>query len=131
MFKRIVIVSTVKFYLADLAQAAWQAAQNPRLDLQIDAVDENGELLIPIAAGEWTVCNTVGGAFVCNAGPQPVAGTYTMEIPAVTIPADARISILVSETGAVASASRTVYGGSGLTGHYSDAGVKLTTGTIR
>jgi hypothetical protein len=121
----------LKFYLTDPLQPAWDGAQNPRVDLEIDAIDQNGELLVAVATGEWTVCNTVGGVHTCNTGPQPVAGVYTVDIPGVTIPAGTRISVLVSETGAVASTSRTVYGGRSLTTNYGDAAVKLTTGTLR
>jgi serine protease AprX len=121
---------TLKFYLTDPAQPAWSAAQNPSLSLEIDAVDANGDLLVPLAAGEWSVCGTQGSTKVCNTGPQPVGGVYTVEMPAATIPAGARISVLVYETAVVASTSRTVYGGRGLSGNFSDAGVKLTTGRI-
>ncbi|OLE67515.1 MAG: hypothetical protein AUG09_02020 [Acidobacteria bacterium 13_1_20CM_2_68_7] len=121
----------VRFYLVDPAQPLWQTAFNPRLDVEIDAVDANGELLLAVASGEWTVCNTVNGARVCNAGPQPVAGMYTMQIPPITLPAGSRISILARETAAVASSSRTVYGGSGLAASFADAGVTFTTGTLQ
>ena len=67
----------VKFYLVDPAQTAWAAAQNPRLDIEIDAVDANGDLILPLGAGEWHVCNNG----VCNTGSAPTAGTYTMSIP--------------------------------------------------
>ena len=119
---------SVKVYLVDPAQPAWVAAQNPRLDVEVDAVDDNGELVAAVGFGEWTVCNDTG---VCNTGPQPVAGVYTVNIPAATIPAGSRLSILVTETGVVASSARTVYGGRGLTTSFSDAGVKLTTGTFQ
>lgn len=119
---------SVKVYLVDPAQPAWVAAQNPRLDVEVDALDENGELVAAIGFGEWSVCNDAG---VCNTGPQPVGGVYTVSIPAATIPAGSRLSILVTETGVVASTSRTVYGGGGLTANFADAGVTLTTGTLR
>ena len=80
---------------------------------------------------EFRATNTVNGAKVCTTGPQPVGGSYGVEIPAVTLPAGGRISVLVSETAAVASASRTVYGGKGLTASYADARITLTTGTLR
>src|SRR5207253_1910350 len=119
---------TVKFYLTDPAQSAWASAgQNPRLDVEIDAVDANGNLILPLGAGEWHVCNNG----VCNSGTTPTAGTYTMSIPGATVPAGARLSIVVRQTAAVTSTSRTVYGGAGLTANYSDAGVTLTTGTLQ
>ena len=120
----------LKVYLVDPAQPLWQAGFNPRLAVEIDAVDDQGELLAAVASGEWTVCNTANGSTACNTGPQPVAGTYTMDIPAITLPAGSRISILARETAAVASAARTVYGGSGLAASFSDAGVTFTTGTL-
>jgi serine protease AprX len=122
---------TLKFYLTDPAQPAWQTGFNPRVTLEIDAVDANGELLLAVASGEWTVCNTVSGATVCNTGAQPVGGLYSVDVPPVTLPAGSRLSILVYESAAVASASRTVYGGRGLSASYADAGVKLTVGTIQ
>ena len=122
---------SVKFYLADPAQTVWQTGFNPRLSVEVDAIDANGDLLLAVAAGEWTVCNTVGGASVCNTGPQPVGGIYALEIPPVTLPAGSRISILARETAAVASASRTVYGGRGLTASFADAGMTLTTGMVQ
>jgi hypothetical protein len=122
---------TLKFYLTDPAQPAWQTGFNPRVDIEVDAVDANGSLLLAVAAGEWAVCNTVNGATVCNAGPQPVGAAYTVDVPAVTIPAGSRISVLVFESAAVASGSRTVYGGRGLSANFGDAGVKLTTGTLK
>ena len=120
-----------KFYLTDPAQPAWQAGFNPRVTLEVDAVDANGDLLLAVASGEWTVCNTTTGTTVCNTGPQPVGGTYTVDVPPVTLPAGSRLSIVVFESAAVASTSRTVYGGRGLSSSYADAGVKLTTGSIR
>jgi hypothetical protein len=121
--------TTLTFYLTDPAQPAWTVAQNPRLTLEIDAVDENGDLLLAAGSAEWTVCN--GSPRVCNTGPQPVGGTYTVAIPPITLPAGSRLSVLMYESGAVASASRTVYGGAGLTGNYSNAGITLTTGTLQ
>ena len=76
--------TTLKFYLVDPAEPAWMAAQNRRLNIEIDAVDENGELLLAVAAGEWTVCT--GTPRVCNTGPQPTAGTYSMSIPRSRFP---------------------------------------------
>lgn len=120
---------TLKFYLTDPAQPAWQPGFNPRLALEIDAIDQNGELLTAVAASEWTVCDA--SAATCNTGPQPVGGVYTLDIPGITLPAQSRISVLVRETAAVASAARTVYGGRGLTTSFADAGIKLTTGTLK
>jgi hypothetical protein len=119
----------LRFYLTDPAAPAWSSAQNPRLALEIDAVDENGELLLAVGAGEWTVCN--GTPRVCNSGAQPVGGNYTMNLPPVTLPAGSRLAVLVRQTAVVTSASRTVYGGTGLAANYGDAGITLTTGTLQ
>ena len=118
---------TVKFYLTDPLQAAWVAAQNPRVDIEIDAVDANGDLVAPLGAGEWRACNNG----VCNTGAQPTAGIYTMSIPGATVPAGTRLSVVVTQTGVVTSTSRTVYGGAGLSANFADAGVTLTTGTLQ
>ena len=120
---------TLRFYLTDPVQPVWTTAQNPRLAIEVDAIDAAGELLLAVAAGEWTVCN--GTPRVCNTGPSPVGGTYTMSIPPTTLPAGSRLSILLRESGAVSSASRTVYGGRSLTADFSDAGVTFTTGTMQ
>src|SRR5687768_250325 len=122
-------VMALRFYLVDPAQPAWTLAQNPRLAVEVDAVDENGELLIAVGAAEFTVCN--GTPRVCNVGPQPVGGTYAMNIPPATLPAGSRLSVVVRETGVVSSAARTLWGGTGLGGNFSDAGVTLTTGTLQ
>jgi hypothetical protein len=120
---------TLKFYLTDPAQPAWVIAQNPSVTMEIDAVDAEGNLVMAIASGEWPVCNDAGTA--CNTGPQPVGGVYTAAIPATSVPAGLRLSVLIYESAVVASGSRTVYGGAGLNGNFSDAGVTLTIGTIR
>jgi hypothetical protein len=121
--------TSLKFYLTDPAEPVWMAAQNPRLSIEIDAVDDNGELLLAVGAAEWTVC--AGTPRVCNTGPQPVGGTYAVSIPPITLPVGSRLSILVRESAAVASATRTVYGGAGLTASYADAGITFTTGTLQ
>ena len=121
--------TTLKFYLTDPAQPAWQIAQNPRLTMEIDAIDASGNLVAAVASGEWQVCNAAGTA--CNSGPQPVGGIYTANIPAVTVAAGLRLSVLVYETAVVAAGSRTVYGGGGLNGNFGDAGVTVTIGTIK
>lgn len=120
---------TLRFYLTDPAQPAWTLAQNPRLTIEVDAVDADGELLLAVAAGEWTVCS--GSPRVCNTGPTPVGGNYRLSIPPVTLPAGSRLSVLVRQTGVVSSSSRTVYGGRALAADYSDAGVTFTTGTLQ
>lgn len=120
---------SLRIYLVDPAQPAWTLAQNPRLGVEIDAVDENGELLVAVGAAEFTVCN--GTPRVCNVGPQPVGGTYTMNIPPVTVPAGSRLSVVLRETGVVSSAARAVWGGTGLGADYSDAGITVTTGTLQ
>jgi serine protease AprX len=122
---------TMKLYLVDGLQPAWQAGFNPRVTLEVDAIDSNGEIVAAIGSGEWTICNTVSGATVCNSGPQPVGGVYTVSIPPTTIPAGARLSVTIFESAAVASTSRAVYGGRGLMTNYGDARVTLTTGTVR
>jgi len=118
---------SVKFYLTDPAQAAWVAAQNPRIDIEIDAVDANGDLLLAVGAGEWTACKNG----VCTTGTSPTPGTYTMSIPGITLPAGSRLSVVVRQTGVVTSTSRMLYGGAALTTNFADAGITLTTGTLQ
>jgi hypothetical protein len=123
---------TIKFYLTDPVQPVWNATTFPRLGVEVDAVDDAGNLLLAIAAADLQVCSTdTSGNKVCNTGPQPVGGTYTMSIPPITIPAGARLSVVFRETAAVTSSSRTVYGGRGLSADFSDAGVTFTTGTLQ
>jgi hypothetical protein len=49
-------VMALRFYLVDPVQPVWSAAQNPRLGVEVDAIDENGELLLAVATAEFTVC---------------------------------------------------------------------------
>jgi serine protease AprX len=123
--------ATMKFYLVDPLQPAWQAAQAPFIEIEIDAIDDNGDLVLAVAASQQQVCETVNGTFTCKTGPTPVGGTYTFDIPPVTIPAGTRLSVLVRAAQVVTSTARTVYGGRGLTADYSDAGITFTTGTLQ
>jgi len=94
----------LKFYLVDPVRPVWLATSNPRLSVEVDAIDAIGDLFLAIAA---------------------------LQIPPVTLPAGSRISVFVWETATVTSASRTVYGGTALTANYSDAGVTFTTGSLQ
>jgi serine protease AprX len=123
--------AAVKFYMVDPLQSAWVTAQSPFMEFEIDAIDDNGDLVLAVAASQQNVCTTVNGTTTCNTGPTPVGGTYTFDIPAVTLPAGTRISVLVYAAQVVTSSARTVYGGRGLTADYSDAGVTFTTGTMQ
>jgi serine protease AprX len=121
--------ASFKWYLVDPLQPAWTAAQSPFMTVEIDAIDDNGDLIAPIGAGQFDICAT---AEACYIGPQPVGGVYRLEVPPVTIPAGARIAIRVFQAQVVTSAARTVYGGKGTLGvDFSDAGVTFTTGTLQ
>jgi hypothetical protein len=119
---------TFTVYLADPAETVWQAGFAPQLSVEVNAVDANGELIRAVASGEFDICDAAGN---CKTGPTPVRGVYTLNIPGVTLPAGSRLSVVMRESAAVASATHTVYGGKGTSTSYSDAGVKLTTGTLR
>ena len=119
---------TLTFYLADAAQPAWQLTSNPRLSIEVNAVDADGDLLKGIASGEWTLCNDAG---ICTAGPTATKGVYTLNVPGATLPAGSRLSVVLLESAAVTSTGRTVYGGKTLTANFADAGVKFTTGTLK
>ena len=123
--------ATMKFYLVDPVQPAWQAAQSPFIEIEIDAIDDNGELVLAVVASQQQVCETVNGTFTCKTGPTPVGGTYVFDIPPVTIPAGTRLSVLVRAAQVVTSTARTVYGGRGLAADFSDAGITFTTGTLQ
>ena len=120
--------ATAKVYLVDPLQPAWASGFNPRLAIELDAVDDSDNLVMAIASYEQTVCNDAGA---CNVGPQPVSGTYTFNVPPVTIPAGTHLSVVLRESAAVASGSRIVFGGAGLATNYADSGVTLTTGTMK
>ena len=121
----------MKFYLVDPLQPAWQTAQSPFIEIEIDAIDDNGDLVLAVAASQQNVCTTVNGTKTCNTGATPVGGTYTFEIPPITLPAGTRLSVLVYAAQVVTSTARTVYGGRGLSADFSDAGVTFTTGTLQ
>jgi serine protease AprX len=119
---------TFTVYLADPAETVWQAGFAPRLAVEVNAVDANGELIRAVASGEFQICDAAGN---CKTGPTATRGVYTLNIPGVTLPAGSRLSVVMRESAAVASATHTVYGGKGTSTSYSDAGVKLTTGALR
>jgi len=123
--------ATMKFYLVDPAQPVWQAQQSPFIEIEIDAIDDNGDLVLAVAASQQQVCATVNGTFTCKTGATPVGGLYTFDIPPVTLPVGTRISVLVRAAQVVTSTARTVYGGRGLTADFSDAGLTFTTGTLQ
>ena len=122
--------TSLRFYLADPAQPAWNAAQNPRLGLEIDAVDENGELLLAVGAAEWTVCNTVNGVRVCNSGPAATGGTYVVSIPPVTLPAGSRSRSSCARR-ASSPPPRAPCTAARASASYADAGITFTTGTLQ
>jgi serine protease AprX len=123
--------ATLRFYLVDPLSPAWMAAgaSNPRLVVEVDAVDENGFIITPVAAGETRLCNADFTS--CLTGATPTAGTYVMNVLPQTIPIGARLAISIRLTAAVSSASRTVYGGKAGLVDFSDAGLTLTTGTLQ
>jgi serine protease AprX len=123
--------ASIKFYMVDPLQSAWTAAQSPFMEFEIDAIDDNGDLVLAVAASQQNVCTTVNGTKTCNTGATPVGGVYTFEVPPVTLPAGTRISVLAYAAQVVTSTARTVYGGRGLTADFSDAGVTFTTGTLQ
>jgi serine protease AprX len=125
--------TVLSFYLVDPTVTAWINTTSPRLTIEIDAIDANGELVAPIGAQEFQVCQGSGAAKTCLVGADaPVKGTYTMYLPPITVPEGLRISVGVRMTAAVTSSARTVYGGKGLVGgNFSDAGVRFTTGTLQ
>jgi serine protease AprX len=124
--------ATMKFYLVDPLQPQWQGVSNPRLVVEIDAVDAEGNLVAPIASGDIKICPTDTGNN-CFTGTTPTLGTYTMNVPPVSVPAGSRLSVTARLTAAVSSASRTLYGGAGTlgAGDFSQAGITLTTGALQ
>jgi hypothetical protein len=122
---------TLKIYSVDPVQTAWMAAQSPFIEVEVDALDGDGNYLEPIAAAQFQVCRTEAGIKVCNTGPTPTAGVYSVEIPAVPIPAGSMLRTTIRAAQVVTSTSRIVYGGVGSLGaNWSDSGVTLTTGTV-
>ena len=121
--------ASFKWYLIDPASTAWMAAQSPFMEVEIDAVDDAGNLVLPVAAAQVKICSTVNGARVCNTDAK--GGVYTFSVPPVTIPAGLRLSVRVYQAQLVTSTARTVYGGKGLAADFSDAGITFTTGTLQ
>jgi hypothetical protein len=123
---------SLKIYSVDPLQSAWTAAQSPFIQVEIDALDADGNYLEPVAAAQFDVCRTENGTKVCNTGATPTAGVYTMELPAVPIPAGSRLRTTIRAAQVVTSTSRMVWGGvASLGADYSDAGVTFTTGTLQ
>jgi hypothetical protein len=122
---------TVKIYSVDPAESAWKAAQSPFITVDVDAVDSAGNLIEPVASAQFNVCSTVNGSKVCNTGPTPTAGVYTIGIPAVPMSAGSALRVTIHAAQVVTSTSRMVYGGVGTLGDYSDSGVTLNTGTLQ
>ena len=123
---------TLKIYSVDPAQPAWTVQQSPFIEVEVDALDGDGNYLEPIAAAQFNVCRTVAGTKVCNTGPTPTAGVYSVEIPAVPIPAGSKLRTTIRAAQVVTSSSRIVYGGVGSLGaNWSDSGVTFTTGTVQ
>ena len=59
-------------------------------------------LVEPVAAAQFDVCRTVDGVKVCNTGPTPTAGVYTVEIPSAVgerVLENNRRSVLVEPPG--------------------------------
>jgi hypothetical protein len=122
-------VATFKFYLVDSLQPAWIATSNPRITIEVDAIDADGFLVAPVASIEQTLCDASGN---CLSGPEPVGGIYTMSLPEQTLPAGTRLAVSVRITSLVTSTSRALYGGrASLGADFSDAGLTLTTGTFQ
>jgi hypothetical protein len=97
-----------------------------------NALDSAGNYLEPVAAAQFAVCRTENGTKVCNTGATPTAGVYTVEIPAIPIPAGSRLRTTIRAAQVVTSTARMVWGGTGsLSADFSDAGVTLTTGTLQ
>jgi hypothetical protein len=123
---------SLKVYSVDPAQSAWTAAQSPFIEVEVDALDGDGNYLEPVAAAQFDVCRTVNGTKVCNTGPTPTAGVYSVQIPAIPIPAGSRLRTTIRAAQVVTSTSRMVWGGTGSLGaNFSDAGVTFTTGTLQ
>ena len=123
--------ATLKFYMVDPLQSAWVTAQSPFMEFEIDAIDDNGDLVLAVAASQQNVCTTANGTTTCKTGATPVGGVYTFDIPPITLPAGTRISVLAYAAQVVTSSARTVYGGRGLAADFSDAGITFTTGTLQ
>jgi len=96
---------TLKLYLNRSLVSAWQAAQNPRISLEVDAVDANGALITAVASGEWSVWQH--GQRRAGLQHRRAAGRRRLhrQHPAVTIPAGARLSVLVETAVAELAAS--------------------------
>ncbi len=103
-------------WLATEVQPVYSAAFGSRLTYAIDAVDDNGNVILALA----------GGDLIPLIGPTPTFSDLAFQVPTTTVPAGARLRLQMSFSGVYTSAMRLVWGGD-----YGDAGLLLQTGSLK
>ncbi len=104
-----------RLVLTDALQPVWSLAFSSSLDYQIDAVNDAGELITPIASGSFD-----GGTI---AGSGATLGEYPISVPPTAVSAGQRIRLQVWITGVYSSTARLLWGGD-----YADSGLSLSFG---
>lgn len=102
-------------YLVTEAQPIYGLAFGSRLNYQLDALDEAGNVLLAVAGGE----------LIPMIGPTPTLGEMAFTVPVTAIPAGARLRLNMSFTGVYTSAMRLLWGG-----EFADSGLRLRTGSL-
>ncbi len=107
--------ATLITHLVTESHPIYSLAFASRLTYQIDAVDDDGNLLTPVGGGE----------VLADIGPTPTMGSYPLDIPVTPVPAGARLRLNMQFSGVYTSAMRLLWGG-----EYGDAGLTLQTGQL-
>ena len=111
-------LATLRIALVDNPQPVYGAAFGSALTYAIDAVDDSGAVLLPVASGEVP-------SSALQIGSTPQIGSYQLAVPPTPLPAGARLRLHMQFSGVYTSTMRLLWAGD-----YADAGLSLQTGVL-
>ncbi|MGJ8668489.1 MAG: S8 family peptidase [Oceanococcus sp.] len=111
-------LAMLRIYLADTLETIYGLAFGSTLTYQLDAVDDAGQVLTPIAAGEVPSSEL-------QVGSTATIGVHPLSIPATDLPAGSRIRLQMQFSGVYTSTMRLLWAG-----EFADAGLTLQTGEV-